>query len=324
MSQLATNCILYKARPIRHFESLAKALCIDKSALLNLAAKASELYRVAQEIPKDDGTIRRTYDARHSLKVVHRRIKAEILDNVAFPNYLTGSIKGQDYKTNAALHCGAKIVIAEDVGAFFPSTTSECVFDIWHHFFGFSHEVAECLTQLTTRHGDLPQGAITSPQLANLVFWRDEPGLYMKLRAKGIMYSRFVDDMVASSRAHILSQDKTAVISAIYGMMKKRGYSPKRKKHELRTAKERMTVTTLTVNEKPGLPCKDRSNIRAAVHRLERGIDSGLDSRLLRADYPKVMGRVSSLARFHPGKAAPLKARLKKVKAVLDSTTTLA
>lgn len=99
---------------MRRLASLALAMRIEEPALISLAAKASELYRVAQEVPKDDGTVRRTYDARRPLKDVHRLIKLEILDHVAFPEYLTGSIKGRDSKIRAMVH---KLECDLDAGA---------------------------------------------------------------------------------------------------------------------------------------------------------------------------------------------------------------
>lgn len=319
MNQPATNYPLYRAKPIRRLASLARAFHTNESSLLSLAGKASQLYRIAQKIPKNDGSVRYTYNARRSLKNIHRLIKLEILDRVSFPIYLNGSIKGRDYKTNAALHSGAKIVMSEDINTFFPATTSAIIFDVWHHFFGFSQEVATCLTQLTTRDGELPQGTITSPQLANLVFWRDEPALHSRLAMKGIAYSRFVDDLAVSSRTPLTTANKTEVIGLIYKMMRRHGYNPKRKKHEIRTAKERMTVTKLTVNEKPGLARKDRSRIRAMVHRLECDLGSGVEPAMVIEALPKVIGKVSLLGRFHPGKANPLKKRLASIKQTAHS-----
>lgn len=266
---------------------------------------------MAQEIEKSDGRKRFTFDAKPALKEIHRRIKSEILDRVTFPLYLTGSIKGRDYKTNAELHVGAAIVIAEDIGSFFPSTTTAHVHDVWRNFFGFSDEVARLLTALTTRNRELPQGAITSPHLANLVFWRDEPALHDRFAADGIVYSRFVDDVAASSKTPIPPERKTEIVGAMYGLMLRYGYRPKRKKHELKTARQQMTVTKLTVNQKPGLPSADRARIRAAVHRLERLAGQGVLSAEQRREYACVSGRVNHLARFHPGAAARLKARLK-------------
>lgn len=309
MSPSQNNCPSFKGQPIRQIASLAKALGCPVSKLRYVSAHASDLYRVAQEVPKSDGTVRYTFDAKPLLKNIQRRIKIEILDRVIFPDYLTGSIKGRDYKSNATLHQGAKIVISEDIGNFFPSTSHNRVFEVWRNFFRFSEEVAEVLTLLTTRNHELPQGAITSPHLANLVFWKEEPRLHDSLVAQGIIYSRFVDDISVSSKEVISTEQKTKIISSIYGLIKRNGYEPKRRKHELTTAKQRMTVTKLTVNSKPGLPKNERSRIRASVHRLELMKQGKVDGDWIR-EIRSVVGKVNHLARFHPGEAATLKKRL--------------
>ena len=158
MSQSATNAPSYSQRRIGTLQALHVALGMPVGDLPTLAERANDLYRVAKSITKPDGSIRNTYDAREPLKEVHRRIKSQILDHVNYPAYLTGSIKGCDYKVNASLHARARIVINEDISGFFPSTSADRVFSIWRGFFGFSEDVARCLTQLTTRHGELPQG----------------------------------------------------------------------------------------------------------------------------------------------------------------------
>lgn len=305
-----SNKPFYKGTPIRQRLSLAAALGYKLHRIEHTAIRANTLYRLAHTKPKSDGTIRQTFDALPLLKNIHRRIKTEILDRVTFPDYLTGSLKGRDYKCNAELHEGAAILIAEDIGNFFPNTTRDKVLDIWQNFFRFSEPVAQLLTSLTTKGNNLPQGAITSPQLANLVFWRDEPMLQAKLIADGITYSRFVDDITVSSLFPVSPQKKTQLVKAIYGLMQRNGFQPKRVKHELKTKRERMAVTKLTVNDKVGLSAKDRSQIRAAVHRLElKSSEQLLDAR----EFASILGKVHHMARFHPGEAASLKARLMKI-----------
>ncbi len=312
-----TDCPSYNAKPIRLMSSLAKTLEMDESQLVQLANDANGLYRVAREIRKPDGSLRRTYDALPRLKGVQRLIKSRILSRVSFPEYLTGCIKGRDYKVNAALHSGAKIVIAEDIGGFFPSTSESRVFDVWRHFFGFGHEVARCLTKLTTLRNELPQGASTSAHLANLVFWREEPQLRARLDQNGIVYSRFVDDVAVSCQSVIDPAQKTEVIALIYGMMIRHGYRPKRSKHELHTAGHRMTVTKLTVNSKPGLAREERSKIRAMVHELERLSASLEDPQSLQERLGTVAGKLALLGRFHPGKAQALKRRFVEVRRII-------
>jgi hypothetical protein len=311
MNQLVLNAPRYNATPIRSLAALARALDMTEAALVALADQANHLYRVAKQIVKEDGTIRITYDALPKLKKVHRKIKVALLQKIIFPKYLTGSTKGQDYKTNANIHVGAKILITEDIGSFFPSTKATVIQDVWQYFFGFSPEVAACMTKLTVRQGALPQGAITSPDLANLVFWRVEPVLQANFAACEITYSRFVDDIALSSKQPLTNGDKTSAIAKVFGMMASCSYTPKRVKHEITTARKRMVVTKLGVNDKPGLDRKKRSLIRAMVHRLEKQPTEAL------ANFSKIAGQVALMKRFHPGEAAPLKARLDAVKATM-------
>jgi Reverse transcriptase (RNA-dependent DNA polymerase) len=321
VSQLASNSLSHDCNPIHRSVALAKALHIDVIKLKILVENANNLYRPAKAETKKDGSIRQTYDANEPLKSLHRKIKTQLLDRVSFPQYLTGSIRGRDYKTNAEIHLGAKIVISEDISSFFPSTTEAIVFDVWQNFFGFGEKVAKSLTALTTLDGKLPQGAITSPQLANLVFWRIEASLHADFQAEGITYSRFVDDMVASSKRTLSEDQKTAVIKKIYGMMLKRGYKPKRAKHEMTTSGGKMTVTKLTVNSSAGIDKKQRSKIRAAVHKQEIALRTDMARDVVAEAQPKVAGKVALLGRFHQGKAKSLKERLSKVAQVIHSTT---
>ena len=233
--------------------ALARALSVPEPLLHELSATADSRYRLASAVEKSDGSIRQTFDALPPLKDVHRRIKAQIFSQVEFPEYLTGSVKGQDYKTNAALHVGARILICEDISNFFPTTTVGIVFDIWRHFFGFADDVAECLSKLTSKDGVLPQGAIPSSYLANLAFWREEPRVQAHFSRKGLTYSRFVDDIAVSSTRFVTVEEKKSIIATVYGMLGGLGYKAKRRKHELRTSKDRMIVTKLLVNAKPSL-----------------------------------------------------------------------
>jgi hypothetical protein len=299
----------YTATPIESMAALSRALGVTAEHLAAVAAKASSLYRVADKIEKADGTFRETFDATPVLKDIHRRIKLAILDRVRFPNYLTGSVKGQDYRTNALLHRNSKILISEDIQGFFPSTGQHLVKEVWSQFFGFSADVAQCLTALCTKDGALPQGAITSPHIANLVFWRVEPTIYAEMKSRGIRYSRYVDDVCVSSSTGIAHIDKQSVIAVVYAMLARHGYSAKRSKHKIQTASRRITATKLGVNGDPSLSGQQRGQIRAAVHKLELTFAAGAFSDA-RALLPSVTGRVSMLARFHSAEGQALKQRI--------------
>jgi len=192
------------------------------------------------------------------------------------------------------------------------------VFDIWRNFFGFSEDVANILTILTTKDGELPQGAITSSYLANLTFWRLEPDIHELLATQDIRYSRYVDDITISSTKHLDAARKTSCIALIYGMLSKAGYRAKRRKHEITTSANQMFTTKLMVNKKPSLTSKERANIRASVHQLEQKISMGLIEPSIAKLLNSVSGQVGKLSRFHPTEGNKLKLRIKLIRQKLE------
>jgi hypothetical protein len=283
--------------------------------MVDLASRASRLYR-----PVKLKTGRQTFDANHPLKPIHARIKAAMLAHVGFPWYLTGSLKGRDYKVNAELHKNQSVVICEDVKGFFGAVSDERVFDVWRNFFNFPLGVAEILTSLTVKDGALPQGAIPSSYLANLALWRDEPLFQAKMAAEGIVYSRYVDDIAMSSKTPLTTDRKTALIGAVYGMLRRNGLSAKREKHEIFPATKPMITTKLIVNRKASLTTAQRSNARAAVHHAERlAAMPGAEVELAWDALNKAANRVGQLGRFHPNLAEPLRGRIRLARESLDA-----
>ncbi len=306
----------YSRAVIGSLQSLGAALGLEEAALLDLAARAGDLYR---PVPPKPGSNRETFDARGLLKVVHGRIKTGILENVIFPGYITGSTKGKDYKENARLHSGKYIIICEDVKGFFPSVNAEAVYAVWRGFFKFSPRVSRVLTDLTTKDGSIPQGAIPSSYLANLVLWQHEPLLHAKFSARGLTYSRYVDDMVVSSGHPLKRPEITQVVAEVYGMLSKIGLRAGRHKHEIFTASQRMIVTKLMVNARPALQVEKRSAVRAAVFQLEQAVEREIITMEMVHAVNKLGHRVGQLSRFHPSEGAGLKVRLRAMRALMEA-----
>jgi hypothetical protein len=311
----------YPCEPIRSIRALSIALGIPERRLHRISHLANRLYRVVDAVEKHDGSKRQIFDASPQLKEVQARIKERILVRVEFPHYLNGSLKGRSTRKNAEAHVGAKISISEDIAQFFPSLTASIVYAMWSGLFRFSDDVASLLTLLTVKDGEVPQGAVTSSYVANLALWLHEPALVRKFEGQELIYTRYVDDISVSSSRRLSVGEQTAIVSAIYGMMTRFGLRPKRSKHEVQTARRRMTVTKLLSNSVVSQPAEKRQAVRAAVFQLEQraafgGRDEGLSKELAR-----VSCRVGMLATFHPGEAKSLKARLKRLRRSLESMT---
>ena len=308
----------YPFDPIQRLEGLSRLLNVSVDELRRVAAIASSSYRLAKPIAKPDGSIRQPFDALEPLKSIQRRIKERILSNVVFPDYLTGSLKGQDAFKNAELHANSKTVVCEDIAGFFPSATSALVEKIWSEFFHFPADVALLLTQLTTKDGTLPQGAITSSHLANLAFFKGEHKLYLQLKSEGISYSRYVDDITTSSMRQLSTAELTKLISRIYGMMLSSGFKAKRAKQEIQRRNRQMKVTKLLVNKKVAIPPKQRQALRAAVHQLERQLADGVQENI-QAQLDSLSGRIGRLRKLHPVEGNALKKRLQLARAAYIS-----
>ncbi len=304
--------LFYKHAPIRNLDILAEVLEVTRPQLERLALNANRMYRSVPQ-KKKDGSPRPTWDAFRQLKAVQHLIKVRILAKATYPIYLQGGIRDRenprDYARNAGIHAGQACVVNEDIADFFPSTTSDQVRDIWQHFFRFSPEVAKCLTLLTTRRRQLPQGAKTSNHLANLVFWRQEHELVLHLKTLGWKYSRLADDITISFPRPVSRLKKSCVISILYAFIKRHGYKPKYRKHDIFDSNERMLVNNLVVNKQPALPQNERHAIRGIVHRMVQRIQQGSEESA--ASLPSILGKVGKLKRFHKRTGKDLNEKLK-------------
>ncbi len=308
----------YPCDPIRTVAALARMLRMSETELNRICDRANASWRMVKPKP---GSTREMFDAHGPLKAIHNQLKKRIFLRVYCPDYLQGSLKGRDYVSNADLHKNKQILICEDVKKFFPSVSATFVEDVWRGFFGFSSEVASVLTRLTTKDGVLPQGAITSSFIANLVMWRREPILQAKLASMGITYSRYVDDMSMSSKVHLDTTTQTKVIGMVYGMLAAHGLKAARHKHQVFPASRQMIATKLIVNRKPSLTASKQSKIRAQVHQLERAAESGVSEIELCELANKASQRVGQLARFHQRSGELLRDRVKEIRKKIPEQT---
>ncbi|MEP5765202.1 MAG: reverse transcriptase family protein [Halieaceae bacterium] len=311
----------YRGEPIRSPSRLAYLLKLREADLFKLAQKSADFWRPGKLLAKKNSSdLRATHDALPELKSVHELIKERILKDFNYPPYLLGGISDpwspRGCKQHAKIHCGKHTLISEDIENFFPSTTSAVIHDIWVYQFHSSQEVADLLTQLTTYNDFLPQGWKTSSYLANLVLGQQESSLVSELHRGGYAYSRFVDDITVSSMQKLGKKHKSDIIRRIYRMLLKKGYRPKRKKHEIVSRNSPMLVTGLTVNKSdPKLSKLEQNKIRAALHQAELAFRVCTMSP---AQYQKhwdvVNGRVSHLTAYHPSMGKKFRVQLTRIR----------
>lgn len=315
----------YRNEQIASIDSLSRCLAISKASLTRVIANSEQFYSLPNvPIIKPDGTIREIYRVENPLKKIQKQILNQIFHHVDYPDYLQGSITGQeaprDYISNAKIHTHKRVLIHEDISNFFSSIKARHVKSMWKYLFRFSDEVATALTKLTTFGDVVPQGASTSSYIGNLIFWDKEPLLEYALRKRGFYYSRYVDDIAISTNRGVNHKEIAWVRSEVYTMLYSKGVKPNRRKSAVQTNSKRMTVHKLVVNsEHLTLGRKKLSQLRSEVKRLEQTAQLHPNTILYQSQFASVYGKAIAMSRVQPQKIRPYLQRLELIKPVNGS-----
>lgn len=159
----------------------------------------------------------------HTLKSIQQRIVA-ILNRKEFPSYMYGAIKNRNNIQNAQQHISHQYFLTIDLKKFFPNINNRQVNRMFVDN-GFSHCVARILTQLSTHQYSLPQGAPSSPAIANLVFKQTTDNLQAFSINNRITFTSFLDDLTFSSNYCFKKS-----IPKIIELLKNGGFYPSYKK----------------------------------------------------------------------------------------------
>jgi hypothetical protein len=238
-----------------------------------------------------------------ALMRVQKRIHERLLSPIAYPLWVQGSTVGRSPHTNASEHLHQTVVVRIDVREFFPSVNSRWVYSVWSTLH-YTPDAARLLTRLTTCKGRLPQGAPTSPALANLALASIDAQVSRICRAKSVRFTRFVDDMVFSGG------NARAVIGAVCEALTGAGLRVSRRKLDVMHSYERQVVTGYTVNRssEPSLSRSHRERVRAAIHQFGQASDCAGQTSELRS----LRGRVEFVRLTNAGSAKRLAAQLQR------------
>ena len=249
---------------------LARRLGISEADLAAIEVRYHEF-----TIAKRGGGRRTILAPDAPLKQVQRRILRRLLALLLSHPAVNGFERGKSIVTNALYHTGKPVVVHLDIRDFFTSTAAKRVESFFRRI-GWDRLAARRLTELCTYQGGLPQGAPTSPRLANLVNYRLDTRLDHLAVKLGAMYTRYADDLTFS-----FDQDRggrvRALIRAVGRIVDGEGYRlHTRRKLSIRRRHQQQRVTGLVVNEGVNLPRETRRRLRAVEHRLAQGLKATL------------------------------------------------
>ena len=288
------------------------------------------LYRWKQ---KPGSTSPRLIEApQRRLKIAQRTIARTILDQVQPDEAAHGFRTGRSILTHASQHAGRDIVLRMDLAEFFPSITAGRVIALFRTI-GYPEHVARLLATLTTnatpadvlrdprarenddwrrallRKSHIPQGAPSSPSIANLCALHLDRRLAGLARRFGVTYSRYADDLVFSgnrSFGSVAERFAACVTSIAFD----EGFRVNARKTRLMRAGVQQRVTGLVVNERPNVSRHEYEQLKAILHNAAR---FGPDSQN-RAGHPNykahLEGRVAYIAMINPARGEKLLASL--------------
>jgi RNA-directed DNA polymerase len=286
-------------------------------------------YRV---LAKPGGAIRLIEAPKKRLKELQRVILAEILEKVPAHASAHGFLDGHSIKTHAALHVGRQVVLRMDLRDFFPSISAPRVRALFRTA-GYPDAVADLLGGLSTNAAPrkllstfssgldpqavaetralyarphLPQGAPTSPALANLIAYRLDCRLTGLARSAGAVYTRYADDLAFSGDSSFHRCLERFQIQAA-AIVREEGFAVHHRKTRVMRRGVRQLLAGVVVNQRINGVRTDFDRLKAILTNCVRhGAES--QNREGHASFRShLLGRIGFVAMLNPAKGLRLR-----------------
>jgi len=240
-------------------------------------------YRV---LAKRSGGVRLIESPKPRLKELQRRVLADILDRIPPHPAVHGFVKGRSICTFAAPHVGQRVILRVDLRDFFPSFPAARVQALFRTL-GYPDAVASLLTGICTnaapravwrefsserelyRWPHLPQGAPTSPSLANLCSRRVDCRLTGLAEAAGAVYTRYADDLAFSGGEEFEQRVERFSIHAA-ATLHEEGFAVQHHKTRIMRQSVRQHLAGLVANQRINIRRTDFDRLKATLTNCAR------------------------------------------------------
>jgi RNA-directed DNA polymerase len=296
-------------------------------------------YRV---LAKTTGSIRLIEVPKSRLKDLQRRILFAILDRIPSHSAVHGFVKGRSIQTFAAPHVGQRVVLRTDLEDFFPGFAGVRVQSFFRTI-GYPETVADLLGGLVTNavphntwrdvikqpgfalgpgelwqvqsmyaRAHLPQGAPTSPSLANLCCYRLDCRLSGLARSAGATYTRYADDLAFSGGegfAGCVERFATQV-AAILG---EEGFTVQHRKTRIMRQSTRQHLAGLVTNQRVNVRRAQFDMLKAILTNCVRHSPDTQNRDAHPHFREHLQGRIAFIESINPEKAKRLRAIFDKI-----------
>lgn len=241
---------------------------------------------------KRQGGLRLIEKPKVRLKQIQRKIYEDILCTQTTHPAAHGFTKGRNCLSHASIHAGKRYVMSYDIAECFHSINWPSVKAVFTRL-GYTQEVASYLTHLCTHSAQLnhqtlrqfdraqkerlkqrhlPQGAPTSPSLANAVLHQLDLRLSGLAKSLDADYSRYADDIAMSSNS---VRDWRFLEPLIGSICLEEGVALNYKKTRIKREHQKQRLVGIVVNKKPNIDREYFDALKAILTNCRRhGIES--------------------------------------------------
>ncbi len=247
---------------------------------------------VYQWIEKRDGRSRLIEIPKSRLRALQRRVLHGLLARVPPHDAAHGFRQGRNIVSYASPHADSPVVIRLDLADFFTSVSAGRVFRLFRTL-GYPSGAARALTALCTnrvpdsyllkeflrqgingrlswqerqryRTRHLPQGAPTSPALANLCAYRLDARLSALARSLGAVYTRYADDL-AFSGGEVLPRLGGRFCIQVAAIALEEGFAVQHRKTRIMRRNVRQHLAGVVVNRHPNMARGEFDRLKAIL-----------------------------------------------------------
>lgn len=272
------------------------------------------------------------------LKAIQRKILHVILNHVPAHEAAHGFRAGRSCASYAAPHVGKSVVWKLDLQNFFPNLRRPRIRALWQTL-GYPDDVAEYLAGLVTNavpqpelnavrdamsletfqewervltSPHLPQGAPTSPALANLAAFRLDCRLTGLAAKTGVVYTRYADDLAFSGDARF-ARTLPAFRQWVLAIILDEGFQIRDRKSRTMRAHEQQQLTGLIVNDHVQSPRQGYDELRALLYNCVRFGPPSQNRDHVADFHAHLLGRIGAMGRYSESRAARLHALFERI-----------
>lgn len=229
----------------------------------NITLETIQNSYIEMEIPKKNGT-RKIYAIKNisEIYLLQKNLLERFFLKVPLPICVKGFCKEESYNTFLQAHIGKKYYMRLDIQNFFDSITMEKIEEELKSLVT-DKEAIEIIIDICTLNGILPQGAVTSPAISNIIFRRIDQRILKYCQAFDVDYTRYADDMMFSSD-HIDFYKNKSFYRKIAYILRQNGFKLNFSKRHIE--QNQIALSGFVVKEEVSLSRKKMKNINTILY----------------------------------------------------------